>query len=74
MELLVICNNTKENFLLEPKKINAKFQKNDILHMKFSEFYLCFHNSWGNLTFVFSRSHEKLSLVLLQITNNTYSP
>ena len=25
---LVICNNTKENFLWEPKKINVKFHKN----------------------------------------------
>ena len=32
--------------------------QNDILHMKFSEFFLCSHNS----------------LVLLQITNCIYSP
>ena len=25
---LVICNNTKENFLWEPKKTNVKFHKN----------------------------------------------
>ena len=23
-----------------------KFQKNDIIHMKLSEFYLCFKNPW----------------------------
>ena len=26
--LLVICNNTKDNFLQEPEKINFKFHKN----------------------------------------------
>ena len=26
--LIVICNNTKENFLWEPEKINVKFHKN----------------------------------------------
>ena len=36
--------------------------------MKFSEFYLCFHNSWGNLTFVFSGSHEEI--VFGVIANN----
>ena len=26
--LLVICNNTKDNFLREPEKINIKFHRN----------------------------------------------
>ena len=42
---LAICNNTKENFLLEPEKMNVDLQK-DISPMKFSENYLFFHNSW----------------------------
>ena len=41
---LVIRNNTKENFLLEPEKINVNSQ-NDVFNMKFSEFYLCFRYS-----------------------------
>ena len=41
---LAICNNTKENFLLEPEKINVNLQ-NDYLPMKSSENYLCFHSS-----------------------------
>ena len=28
IEFLVICNNTKENFLWEPEKINVNFHKN----------------------------------------------
>ena len=38
--------------------------------MKFSEFDLFFHVQFlWNLTFIFSDSHEKFSLVLLQMTN-----
>ena len=42
---LVICNNTKENFLWDREKMNVKFQKNYTFLMKFSEIYICFHNS-----------------------------
>ena len=40
---LVICDNTKENLIDRENK--GQISQNDTLHMKFSEFYLCFHNS-----------------------------
>ena len=44
--------------------------QNDILHMKLSKFHLCFHNSCEiSYYYIFSGSHRKFSLVLLQITN-----
>ena len=47
-----------------------QISQNYILHMKFSEFYLFFHVQFlWNLKFIFSDSHEKSSLVLLQMTN-----
>ena len=57
---LAICNNTKENFLLEPEKINVDLQ-NYILPLKFSENYLCFHNSW-EIRHLFSRAPMSNSL------------
>ena len=44
---LVICNNTKEkNSLWEPDRENeCHISQNCIIHMGFSEVYLCFHNS-----------------------------
>ena len=39
---LVNCNNTKENFLWEPEKIKCQISQNDMLQMKFSEYYLFF--------------------------------
>ena len=48
----------------------CQISQNYILHMKFSEFDLYFHVQFlWNLTFIFSDSHEKFSLVLLQMTN-----
>ena len=41
IDVISICNNTKENFLREPEKIKVKSQKRH-LHMQFSEFYLFF--------------------------------
>ena len=45
-------------FLWEPEKTNFKFHKNREYAGKF----------------IFSGSHKKFSLVLLQITNNIFSP
>ena len=47
---LVISNNTKENFLWEPEKMNVKFHKITSYTPNFGccvieELYLCFHNS-----------------------------
>ena len=39
---LVDGNNTKENFLWEPEKIKCQISQNDMLQMKFSEYYLFF--------------------------------
>ena len=39
---LVNGNNTKENFLWEPEKIKCQISQNDMLQMKFSEYYLFF--------------------------------
>ena len=36
----------------------CQISQNDILRMKFSAFYLCFHNFY-DLAFIFSGSHEK---------------
>ena len=52
----------------------SRGSQNDILHMKFSEFYLFFPQFLWTLTFIFSGSLEKFSMVLLQITNDIYSP
>ena len=40
--LLVIWNNTKENFLWEAQESECQISENYILHVKFSEFYLLF--------------------------------
>ena len=42
---LVICNNTKEKFLMAAQENECQISQNYILHKKFSEFYLCFHSS-----------------------------
>ena len=34
---------TKDYFLWEPEKNKCQISQNDILHMKFSEVYMCFH-------------------------------
>ena len=54
IDVISICNNTKENFLREPEKIKVKSQKRH-LHMQFSEFYLFFHNSF-EIWHLFSRA------------------
>ena len=53
----------------------CQISQNYILQMKFSEFYLFFHNSCetGHV-FIFLESHEKFSLVLLQMINYIFSP
>ena len=60
------------NSILQDDYHKAKKSKMlaETLHMKFSEFYLCL---W-NLTFIFSNSYNKFSLVLLQVTNYIFSP
>ena len=52
----------------------CQISQNDILNMKFLEFYPLFLQFLWNLTFIFSDSHEKFSLVLLQMTNYIFSP
>ena len=47
--------------------------QNYILDMKFSEL-LVFSQFLRNLTYTSSDSHEKVSLVLLQMTNYIFSP
>ena len=42
--LLVICNNTKKKSLMAARENECQILQNYILHMKFSELYLCFHN------------------------------
>ena len=42
---LVICNNTNENFLWEPEKVNVNFHKITSFTWNFQKFtWLCFHN------------------------------
>ena len=60
IDVISICNNTKENFLREPEKIKVKSQKRH-LHMQFSEFYLFFHNSC-EIWHLFSRALTRNSL------------
>ena len=62
-----------------PKKISYGgprkwISQNYIFHMKFTEIYLCFHISCEIWPFIFSDSHEKFSLVLLQMTNYIFRP
>ena len=54
-------------------KINVNFHKNFENTGKFLKVHV-FHVILLNLTFIFSGSHKKFSLVLLQITNYIYSP
>ena len=42
---LVFCSNTKEKFLMGERENECQISENHILHIKFSEVYLCFHNS-----------------------------
>ena len=42
IEFLVICNNTKENFLWEPEKINVNFHKNTSYTWNFQNFTCVF--------------------------------
>ena len=69
-----IFNNTKENFLWEPKKTNVQFHKMTPYTVKFSEFYLCFHNSCEMWRLFSTSSRKKLPLALSQITNYIYNP
>ena len=46
-----------------------KALKNDILLMKFSEFYLCFHNSW-QIGHLFSRAPMKIVFGVITVTTN----
>ena len=65
---LVICNNTKENFLWEPEKMNVKFHKMASYTWSFKILPVFSQFLW-NLTFIFSDSGDKFSLVLLQMTD-----
>ena len=44
---LVICNNTKDNFLQEPEKINFKFHKNWEKTGKLIMRKISFSEIWG---------------------------
>ena len=55
--------------LIDGDEKKCQISQNDTLHIKCSEFYLCFHNSIVKFD-VFSGSHEKYFLVLLQISLN----
>ena len=63
-----MCNNTKENFLREPEKINAKLHKKASFD-KIFRILTVFSQFFQNLTFIFSGFHKKFSLVLLHLTN-----
>ena len=52
----------------------CQISQNYNLHMKFSKFYLCIQNSSEILAFIFSDSHYRVSLVLLQMTKLHLSP
>ena len=71
--LFIICNNTQENFSWECKKMNVKFHKNCENKIKFWKFHVK-NVILLTLTFIFSGSHKKFSLVLLQMTNYIFSP
>ena len=66
---LVICNNTKENFSWESEKMNVDFHKNCENTGKILKILL-WHIILWNLTIIFSGSHKKFSLVLLQMTTS----
>ena len=68
---LVICNNTKENFSWESEKMNVKLWKHS--QVNFWKFHVNDVILW-KLTFTFSGSHKKFSLVLLQMTKDIFSP
>ena len=70
---LVICNNTKENFLWEAEKMNVKFRKIAFYTRIFRSFPV-FSQFLRNLTFIFSDSYEKFSLLLLHMTNYIFRP
>ena len=50
----------------------CQLSQNYIFHMKLTAIYLCFHTSCETLKFM--DSHEKCSLVLLQMTNYVFRP
>ena len=58
------ANNTKDNFLWVPERVNFKFDRNceNAGNILFCEI-------WNIFSQCFSGSHNKLSLVLLQLTN-----
>ena len=61
---------------MRARENKCQISQNDTLHMKLPEFYLAvtqvFSQFLWNLTFFFSGSHEKQSLVLLQLANYIY--
>ena len=70
---LDICNTTKENFWWKSEKMNVKFHKNcENTEVKFWKLHILDVILW-NLTFIFSGSPKKFSLVLLQMTNYFFS-
>ena len=52
----------------------CQISQNDMLHMKSLRILPVFSQFLWNLTFIFSDSREKFSLVLLQMTNYIFSP
>ena len=55
------------------EKINVKFHKNCEKQVKFSKFCVQDVILWS-LTYIFSGSHKKFSLVLLQMIYYIFSP
>ena len=63
---LIICNNTKENFLWVPEKINVKFHKITSYTWNFQNLPILpvFSQFLWNLTFIFSHTHKLGSFVI----------
>ena len=68
MQLVIFCNNTKENFSWETEKMNVKFYKNCENTGKILKIS-CVRCNFVTFDIHFSGSHKKFSLVLLQMTN-----
>ena len=64
----------QRKFLMGARENEFHISQNYIFHIKFTEIYLCFHISCEIWPFIFSDSHEKFSLVLLQMTNYIFRP
>ena len=71
---LVICNNTRENFLWKQEEINVKLHKMTCLTNEIFRILPVFSQFLRNVKFyIFSHFHKELSLVLLQMTKWEWS-